>query len=548
MKKSLSSLLSIILVVLLVCSYPNQSLAKKKFNDISETFWAKDQIEQLANQGIISGFPDGSFKPTAQLTRLQVAIMLQRAKNYDMTNRPNPNLKDVSVNDKYYQTIATVIDEGVFEGLIKNNQFQPNNPVTRAEMAVILGNTYGFVDGNLENSFKDVPANHWASNAIKSLVATGVTSGYPDGTFRPNTPLTRAQFSVFLTRTLNYNEQKIQGPSQYIDWKDPDSSKFIAPIDEGETGDIYKPGYEGNIELQEPKGYKTYYVNGKLADDEAIEDLGHIYISLNIVVEGMGDSYSYNPSSRLSEVKKGNQSYYVGIGQTKAFDENFNSYPIAMKKVNGDLVPTDAHVFKMNDNVYVPIDFVRDILKYPVTIKNNVIYIGKIVTPQTEKKEEPKESKQPTQYYLGKYPLPEGWVKPEIKSTATKDHFKNAEILEKELGLYQGTVYGPSSILIGEAHHDGFDVILQFSSWYGGTDKEDYFFNTIPFIAEEIFQFYMPNNYKTMMEIMEIVGSVKQDTQGKYAHINYGETFKLGNNRVKLQKVNRSVQVLIDYK
>ena len=118
-------------------------LSNSNFSDI-QNHWAKDAIRQLLTRSIVSGYPDGTFRP--------------------------------------------------------------NNPVTRAEFAAILRKAFANAAPiRASITFRDVPANHWASSAIQAVTRAGFFSGYPDSTFRPNLPIPRVQAVVALVSGLKYN-------------------------------------------------------------------------------------------------------------------------------------------------------------------------------------------------------------------------------------------------------------------------------------------------------------------------------------------------------
>ncbi len=125
-----------------------------KFSDIS-THWAKDFIDRLAKMNIVSGFPDGTFKPDQSLTRAQYAALL--AKAFELAPRRE----------------ATV--------------------------------------------FKDVAANYWAQPAIIKANRGGFLAGYPDSTFRPEQNLTRAQAIVSLVNGLQFTGGNPNSLSVYAD-------------------------------------------------------------------------------------------------------------------------------------------------------------------------------------------------------------------------------------------------------------------------------------------------------------------------------------------
>lgn len=182
---------------MMLAIFPNVTSAAS-FTDVSEKHGAKQEIEYLVDQGVIKGFQDGSFKPQKQVTKANVATMLARALKLDTANVKNPNLPDVPTTHSSYKEIAAVVNAGIMPG----GEFKPYLPITRGEMARALTHAFNLQgEGNV--SFKDVKADYWAYKYIDALATNGITIGFEDGTFRPAEPLTRAQFSSFLARTLN---------------------------------------------------------------------------------------------------------------------------------------------------------------------------------------------------------------------------------------------------------------------------------------------------------------------------------------------------------
>ncbi|MGE7664315.1 S-layer homology domain-containing protein [Ureibacillus composti] len=173
---------------------------KPMFTDIGNTHPYKEEISYLVERGIISGYPDGSFKPTKSLTRAHAAILLANALKLDTTNISNPEFTDVPSSHPYYRQIAAIENAGVMSGK-GNNMFDPNGALTRAQMAAILVEAFDLT-ATTSTSFTDVKPSYWAFDDIQKLAASGITSGYPDGTFKPSVEVSRAHFSLFLYQAL----------------------------------------------------------------------------------------------------------------------------------------------------------------------------------------------------------------------------------------------------------------------------------------------------------------------------------------------------------
>src|SRR5690606_33462136 len=122
----------------------------------------KTEIDYLVNRNIIRGYPDGTFKPSQTVTNAQAAVMVARALKLNVSNRPNPNYRDVTPKTSGYYEIAALVDEGI---LPKANQFKPGSAITRASMARILTRAFKLSGRNHVN-FTDVPTSHWAYTYI----------------------------------------------------------------------------------------------------------------------------------------------------------------------------------------------------------------------------------------------------------------------------------------------------------------------------------------------------------------------------------------------
>ncbi|WP_258000246.1 S-layer homology domain-containing protein [Bacillus sp. Marseille-P3661] len=170
------------------------------FKDVSSDHWAIGSITFLSDRNTIRGYEDGTFRPGAQITRAQAAAMIARELKLEAAN--DIELKFTDVPEKHYaiNDIKKVAAAGIITGKSADT-FAPDEPLTRAEMAVVLNRAYS-LQGEAENKFTDVKDNHWAIKSIKALVANDITGGYPDGTFKPSAPTTRAEFSSFMERVI----------------------------------------------------------------------------------------------------------------------------------------------------------------------------------------------------------------------------------------------------------------------------------------------------------------------------------------------------------
>lgn len=204
----------IIIVMLLMSSIglsKNVYAETLVFKDVPATHWATKEIQFLTGKNIIQGLPDGRFAPDASLTRLQIALIIARAKGYQLTDRPDPHLLDVKYEDESFGVISAVMAEGIFQDVVKGEEFLADAFVTRAEMASILARAYGLT-GFPSTQFKDAREDHWAYRFIQAVVKNQIVFGFQDQTFRPDQTLTRAQFAVMMARTIDASFRVVPEP------------------------------------------------------------------------------------------------------------------------------------------------------------------------------------------------------------------------------------------------------------------------------------------------------------------------------------------------
>lgn len=149
----------------------------------------KDQKHETAiHKAYIYGYENGSFKPEGNMTRAEAAAMLARLQGLDLSNTARPNFIDVR-SGWYNAAINAVVNAGYMKGY-PDGTFRPNGKITRAEFAQMIKAIDKANTGMAP--FADAKG-HWAEAAINQAYANGRINGYPDGTFRPNNHITRAE-------------------------------------------------------------------------------------------------------------------------------------------------------------------------------------------------------------------------------------------------------------------------------------------------------------------------------------------------------------------
>lgn len=152
----------------------------------------------------VMGYPDGTVRPNGSITRAEVSAILFRLlsdKTRDEYFTTESSFTDVKAGAWYNNSIATLEKAGVIVDTAKGGAFRPNEAITRAELAAMLAQ---FSDAKPVKGvkFSDVSAEHWAYEAIAIAAKMGWIEGYPDGTFRPDATITRAEMMTLVNRAL----------------------------------------------------------------------------------------------------------------------------------------------------------------------------------------------------------------------------------------------------------------------------------------------------------------------------------------------------------
>lgn len=153
----------------------------------------------------IVGYPDESVRPDASMTRAEAATVFYRL--YDgeypaFTRRmSNGTFEDVKTDYWFYKEVETLYNIGIVDGT-DEYKFSPDAPVTRAEFAVMAAR-FADLDYTGGNIFDDVPNGHWAYSYINAAANAGWVEGYPDGSFRPDEPISRAEVVRLVNGVIN---------------------------------------------------------------------------------------------------------------------------------------------------------------------------------------------------------------------------------------------------------------------------------------------------------------------------------------------------------
>lgn len=197
MRKILSFTVALLLVVSVTPIQPTQ--AQQIFADVPTTHDYYDEIMYLLENDVI--VESSIYGLNDIVTREEVAVMVSKAVGLDGTPR-STIFSDVPKSNPNSGYIQSAAEKGILGGY-SDGTFKPNKKVTRGQMAVFIANAFELPNG--DTTFKDVKQGQTGYDQIKKLVAAGITTGYPDGTFKPSNNLTRGHISLFLVRAMKYD-------------------------------------------------------------------------------------------------------------------------------------------------------------------------------------------------------------------------------------------------------------------------------------------------------------------------------------------------------
>ncbi|RXT04526.1 S-layer homology domain-containing protein [Ammoniphilus sp. CFH 90114] len=274
---------------------------KLSFNDL-RGHWAESQINDWIDQGLVNGYPDGTFKPNHLITRAEFMVLVNRA--FDYEKKGNIQYSDVLPSDWYASEVAIAQEAGYISGY-NDGTMRPKNPISRQEAAVVLAKIGKLdMEANLQaiEQFADrasIPA--WSKGAVAAVVSKSYMKGYPDNTYQPAKPITRAEAIV----TLNYamkDQPKVVSQTY-------DKSGTYGPAEGAET-------IEGNVQVT--------------AKDITLQN---IVITGNLVLtEGIGEG-----DVTLKQVAVKGTTTILGGGPNSIKIENSELNQVTVDKKNGNV-------------------------------------------------------------------------------------------------------------------------------------------------------------------------------------------------------------------
>lgn len=168
----------------------------EKFTDVKPGHWAESLIGEAVAANVVKGTTDSAFEPERNITRAEFVALLVRSLGLTASSETQP-FADVPSHAWYATDVAAAQAAGIALG--SDGAFRPNASISRAEVVSLITRAYEYKHGLLAmdsstSSFRDsksIPS--WASEAVTKAGSLQLVNGYPDGTFRPESPATRAE-------------------------------------------------------------------------------------------------------------------------------------------------------------------------------------------------------------------------------------------------------------------------------------------------------------------------------------------------------------------
>lgn len=192
-----SFILFLTAIMLVTMAVP--ALANGKTNENLKTHWAGESVDKWQGNGVVQGYPDGSFKPDHKVTRAELVSIINKLFGFSTLSKIS--FSDVPAKAWYASALSIAMQAGYYKGF-PDNKAKADTEVTRQDAATLLASVFSLEPGTKTGTFTDQASiSAYAKEAIGAL--SGILSGYPDGTFRPSDSITRAEVVTIVDRLLS---------------------------------------------------------------------------------------------------------------------------------------------------------------------------------------------------------------------------------------------------------------------------------------------------------------------------------------------------------
>ena len=172
-----------------------------EFDDISSAHWAKSAVDLLVAKGVLSGYPDNTFRPLNHITRAEFVKMIVTA--FDIDGNAQISFSDVTPDAWYAPFVAKAYSKGIISG-VSQTEFAPESNITRQDAALII---YRIVKNCIaDGEAADFSDGHkiagYAKDAVYALARAGILNGMGDGSFAPDSSIDRQSAAVLISKCI----------------------------------------------------------------------------------------------------------------------------------------------------------------------------------------------------------------------------------------------------------------------------------------------------------------------------------------------------------
>ena len=258
-----------LLLAILIASSGVVESAQIEFKDIS-SHWAKDIIVETASKGFINGYEDGSFKPDNMISVKEALAILGR---YAMSNQElvNNQVADYQIepNSKNwgYLEVNFAMDRmpmNIFAGS------ESSRAITREETAYIISNLFKGIEGTEKVQISDINNSKFQAE-VQNLVAGGIISGFPDGSFKPELQITRAELTSLLFKIIRMDSPSSTNENESTIDLINNNGEYENNIDEQKTIETNKAQLN-NEKFKYTNNFTELFNSGKIIDFDELRD------------------------------------------------------------------------------------------------------------------------------------------------------------------------------------------------------------------------------------------------------------------------------------
>jgi len=286
MKKWRNGLVALSTLLLLSATQFADTAEAKSLTDISTSHPYYKIINEMVEQSIISGYEDGTFRPDENINLQHAALLITNTVEPPSVSKYGTKMNDVHSTHPYFKAIRKLLmSKAIYPD--ENGNVYPTEPITRGEMAKFI--TLAFqLEARVNYDFVDTKE-HENSLYIQTLYSNGITSGYEDGTFRPDEPISRAHFTVFMYKALNLDKSVDFVPEPIDDDQAPQQPMPLKPslnIEDYPSDRLVTQSMMNQYDIRLPNG-EAWTVENRNSFSQAQKEK---VSELDIMVNGIGGS------------------------------------------------------------------------------------------------------------------------------------------------------------------------------------------------------------------------------------------------------------------